>query len=101
MKRIIELLFVLIVLCYSSLYSCSTIIVGKKASKDGSLLFGHNEDDGGIRVVNVWRVPRMNYGIDEVVKLRGGAEIPQMEHTWSMFGSGTAKVIETTQPQNL
>lgn len=85
MKRNIALLFGLLLLGYSSLYSCSTIIVGKKASINGSVLFGHNEDDGGSRVVNVWRVPRMRYETNTVIKLRGGAVIPQVEQTWSLL----------------
>jgi len=69
----------------SSSYSCSSIVVGKKASKDGSVLFGHNEDDGGQRVVNVWLVPRMKHQKGEFINLLGGAKIPQVEETWALL----------------
>ena len=26
-------------------YSCTTVVAGKKATKNGAVLFGHNEDD--------------------------------------------------------
>ncbi len=85
MKRILFLILVLLVLGNTIVFPCSTIIVGKKASIDGTVLFGHNEDDGGRRVVNVWRVPRITYKPGEVVILKGGAEIPQVEQTWSLL----------------
>lgn len=85
MKRILILLLIVQVLGYAVVYSCSTIIVGKKASVDGSVLFGHNEDDSGRRIVNVWRVPRMSYKKGEMLTLRGGEGIPQVDQTWSLL----------------
>ncbi len=66
-------------------YACTSIVVGKKASKDGSVLFGHNEDASGRRVVNTWFVPRMKHQPEEVIQLLGGGEIPQSEETWAFF----------------
>ncbi|HCC72082.1 MAG TPA: hypothetical protein DEQ09_13165, partial [Bacteroidales bacterium] len=37
-------------------YDCSTIIVGRKASASGNVLIGHNEDDGGMQVVNFYKI---------------------------------------------
>jgi len=31
---------------------CFTVLVGKKASADGSVLFGHNEQNRGRRIIN-------------------------------------------------
>ncbi|MBN2415142.1 C69 family dipeptidase [bacterium] len=64
-------------------YACSTIIAGKKATADGCVLFGHNEDDGGRRVVNVWRVPRYQYAPGTTVTLLRGGALPQVEETWA------------------
>lgn len=83
MKKLIFILCV--VFGVVNLYPCSTVIVGKNASLDGSVIFGHNEDDGGKRVVNVWRVPRLNHNPGEILKLRGGGEIPQIKQTWSLL----------------
>lgn len=73
----------LVSLFLKNAYSCSTIIAGRKATVDGCVLFGHNEDDGGRRVVNVWRVPRYQYAPGTTVTLLRGGELPQVEETWS------------------
>jgi len=85
MRKKLMVLFALLILTSTAVYPCSTIIVGKKASTDGTVLFGHNEDDGGRRVVNVWRVPGMTHEQGEIITLRGGAEISQVDQTWSLL----------------
>jgi dipeptidase len=70
---------------FSNLRPCTSIVVGRKASADGSVIFGHNEDDYGTRIVNAWKVPRLRHGPGETVKLKNGAEIPQVPETWAML----------------
>jgi dipeptidase len=41
--------------------SCFTIIVGKNASADGSVIMAHNEDDGGPQIVLHQIVPRRDH----------------------------------------
>ncbi len=73
-------LFILIVTASGQLqydnFDCSTIIVGKKASSTGHVLIGHNEDDGGKQVVNLYKVSR-NDNPGSIIKLRNGAELDQ------------------------
>jgi len=38
-------------------FNCFSILTGKDASADGSVLFAHNEDDWGDRIVNIYKVP--------------------------------------------
>ena len=79
------LLFILISLLFVlNLSACTTVVAGKKATKNGAVLFGHNEDDSGRRVVNIWNVPRKQYKHGSVVHLRGGADIPQADVTWAL-----------------
>jgi len=78
------LLLSVFVLYLTDLYACTSVVVGKKASKNGAVLFGHNEDDSGRRVVNAWNVPRKTYAQGSVVHLQGGAVIPQADVTWAM-----------------
>ncbi|MDO9695334.1 MAG: C69 family dipeptidase [Candidatus Latescibacteria bacterium] len=52
---------------------CYTILVGRDASADGSVLIGHNEDDAGDIVVNLRRVPARTYAARPPVILDGGA----------------------------
>ncbi len=54
-------------------FNCYTILVGKNASADGSVIVAHNEDDWGDNVVNVRRIPPHDYGPIRSVALGQGA----------------------------
>ncbi|HPL13799.1 MAG TPA: C69 family dipeptidase [Candidatus Aminicenantes bacterium] len=54
-------------------FDCYTILVGKAASADGSVLLAHNEDDWGDNIVNVRRIPPHDYGRERNVALGRGA----------------------------
>ena len=77
--------FTILILLTATLPSkaCYTIAAGKKTTVDGSVLFGHNEDDGGQRLFNFWRVPRINHEPGEVVHLKNGGTTPQVPVTWA------------------
>jgi len=62
---------------------CFSIIVGRNASIDGSVLFAHNEDDTSPQVVNWYRVPRLRYPENEKITLAAGGQLPQVAETWS------------------
>lgn len=69
---------------------CSAVIVGKKASATGEVLFGHNEDDSGNNVMVQYKVPRATHGPDESLTFEPAcAKIPQVEETWSYLWSET------------
>lgn len=75
---------------------CSTIIVGKDASKTGHVIVGHNEDDLDV-VVLPYVVPRMKHQPGEMLYFEEGrAMIPQVEETyayyWSEMRASTWKV---------
>jgi dipeptidase len=53
--------------------NCYTIVVGKKASADGSVIVGHNEDDSGNIIVNLRKIKARNYGSPQRVDLGKGA----------------------------
>ena len=61
--------------------NCFSIIVGKNASADGSVLFAHNEDDGGPQLVNYYKVPRIKHELGETTTLSTGAVISQTSET--------------------
>lgn len=52
---------------------CFTVLVGKKASADGSVMIAHNEDDRGDILVNLRRVAGRDYGAPQKVALGKGA----------------------------
>ena len=63
--------------------NCYSILVGKEASKDGSVLFAHNEDDYGTRIVNWYKVPGRKHGQKEKFQLKNRGEIDQATETYS------------------
>lgn len=65
--------------------NCFSIIVGKDASFDGSVLFAHNEDDGGPQLVNCYKVPRIKHEPGEIIAPVIGAAIPQVSETYGFL----------------
>jgi len=77
----------LLVLAPATCDACFSIVVGKKASSDGYVLLGHNEDDGAPQVVNHHKVPRKKYPPGAKVTLRNGGTLDQVPQTWSYIWS--------------
>ena len=71
----------------SSTYGCYAVVVGKDASTDGAVLLGHNEQNYGQRYLNFRKVPRIEHRVGEMVKLQGGAEIPQVKESYAFLWS--------------
>ncbi len=61
--------------------NCYSVLVGRRASVTGAVLFAHNEDDGGPQVVRWFRVPAQDHRRRERVVLHEGARVPQVPHT--------------------
>ena len=62
--------------------NCSTIIVGKNASKTGRVILAHNEDTPNC-AAQVHLVPRMQHKAGETLTFAdGSAVIPQAEETY-------------------
>jgi dipeptidase len=52
---------------------CFTVLVGKNASADGSVMIGHNEDDRGDIIVDLRKIPPHDYGAPQKISLvKGG-----------------------------
>lgn len=68
-----------------SQYNCFSILVGKNATDDGSVLFAHNEDDGGINLVNWYKVPRLTHQKGENISLINGGQILRVNETYSFL----------------
>ncbi len=54
---------------------CFTVLVGKLASADGSVLVAHNEDDRGDILVNLRKIKPHDYGAPRTVFLGKGARL--------------------------
>lgn len=67
--------------------NCSTIIVGKNASKTGRVILAHGEDDMNC-ITQVHKVPRMEHKEGEVLTFDDGtAVVPQVPVTWGYLWS--------------
>ena len=71
----------------SSANGCYAVVVGKDASTDGAVLLGHNEQNYGQRFLNFRKVPRIEHRAGEMIKLQGGAEIPQVKESYAFLWS--------------
>lgn len=67
---------------YNQSFDCFSMLVGKKASADGSVIFAHNEDTGPSQV-NYFQVPRMKHNPGEIITLQGGGIVPQVSETFA------------------
>lgn len=63
-------------------FNCFSVLIGKEASIDGAVMLAHNEDDGGNRVVNWYKVPRKKHDESEKVTLRRNNILPQESITY-------------------
>ncbi len=61
--------------------NCYTIAVGKNASANHVVTVGHNEDDWGDRIVNIYKVPPADHKPGSTITLLNGTKIPQVRHT--------------------
>lgn len=84
---LLGILAILLLSCWrwSPAYGCFAVIVGREASADGSVLVGHNEQNSGQRVLYFRRVPRQRFGQGDVVRLRRGGTLPQVQQTWALL----------------
>lgn len=62
-------------------FNCFSILAGKAATTDGSVMFAHNEDDHGNRFFSWYKVPRLSHDSGEMVELINGGILPQMKVT--------------------
>ncbi|MDZ7318142.1 MAG: C69 family dipeptidase [candidate division KSB1 bacterium] len=65
--------------------NCFSIIVGKNASADGSVLVAHNEDDFGTQIVNHYLVPRQQHQPNATIVCPNGLVIPQVAETYGFI----------------
>src|SRR4030042_2659185 len=70
-------------------HSCFALSAGRNATKDGSVLFGHNEQDGGKIVTRLHVVPRIYHGPGETITFWDTHNtIPQIVgETWAYIWS--------------
>ncbi len=63
-------------------FNCFTVIAGRNSTTDGSVMFAHNEDDYGTRIVNWYKVDKKSHVTGSTVTInKEGAVISQATET--------------------
>ena len=66
-------------------YNCFTVLAGKDATADGSVLLAHNEDDSGERLVNFFKTGHIENDAPVEVRLRRGAKMSLAPELYSLL----------------
>ena len=74
-------------ICSPPALACYAVIVGKDASADGAVLLGHNEQNGGERIINLRVIPRIAHEPGSTVTLANGGQLPEVSETYSFIWS--------------
>lgn len=62
-------------------FNCFSILAGRDATVDGSVMLAHNEDDYGEQIFNWLVVPAADHARGATIDAHNGAVIPQAGHT--------------------
>jgi dipeptidase len=71
----------------TSAVACCAVVVGRGASADGSVLLGHNEENGGRRVLYFHKIPVQKHAPGSIVRLDNGGQVQQVPETAAMLWS--------------
>lgn len=71
--------------------NCFTIVVGRGASADGSVLVAHNEDNPGDPIVDWHKVPRINHLPGQKRALLSGDSIEEPQEAWGYLWISVSK----------
>ena len=81
---ILSFIFLIPALAYAE-QGCFSIVAGRLATADGSVLFGHNEDNNPKFAAGLRKIERADHDPGEFVLLTGGGRIPQVKTTWAYW----------------
>jgi dipeptidase len=89
LKQVALLVFFVLTLILSSFsgdQDCFTILVGRAAADDGSVMLAHNEDDRGKDYfVNVYKIPVKSRQSGEMILLKNNGTLPQVKRTFALL----------------
>ncbi len=72
-------------------YGCYVIAAGKDATADGSVLFGHVEQNYTTCVLNFRYIPKREYGPQDTLILKGGGKIAQVPEVHALIWTQNIK----------
>ena len=65
--------------------ACTTLVAGRLATADGSVMAAHSNDGDGGTAGNLQRVVAADWPTGSTRKVQGGGSIPQVNHTFAYF----------------
>ncbi len=71
-------------------WPCTTVLIGKSLTADGSVIHAHNEDMGNQAVGRLWAVAPASHRQGETLQV-SYVELPQAENTHGYWASGNAQ----------
>ena len=104
MKRAFLLTFIIMAIGIEASMACTNLIVGKKASTDGSVMCTYNCDGFGFSG-SLWHIPSGQHEKGEKIAVRGwgpvheGRYVDQVDYTYGVVGLMNEKqvtIVETT-----
>lgn len=67
-------------------YNCYSILAGREATADSSVMFAHEEDDYGEQMVYWYKMPDIRaHNEEDSITLKNGARLPQAEQTYGYY----------------
>ncbi len=100
MRRGVLLWTVVLASAWADASACYTVVVGRLASADGAVLVGHNEVNGGKRIVSFRYVPRITHGPDGSVILSDGDSVPATGTDYAFLWSGNLGLAHSDSYMN-
>ena len=80
-------LWALLLLAAVPAAACYSVVVGRAASTDGSVLLGHNEQNGGSQYPSLRAIPPLRHDPGTEVQLRAGGRLPEVPETHGFIWS--------------
>ena len=78
------LFWLLAISAVTEINACTTLVAGRAATADGSIMAAHSNDGDGDTAGNLQIVPSSNH-TEQMRHLSNGESIPQVEHTYAYF----------------
>ena len=75
----------LLVHVVASASACSTIVAGRLATADGSVMASHSNDGDGTTIGNLQIIPAVDWGAEPAERVVSGGAVPQVTHTFAYY----------------
>ncbi len=89
--KILIVLMLVITASMQPVYGCYVIAAGKDATADGSVIFGHVEQNYTACVLNFRYIPRREFGLHDTLTLKRGGKLAQVPEVHALIWTQNIK----------